>query len=112
MVHRLAAELGDRQVRLRLAGTDVVLQGTTAVIDDAAVALTDQERAIVDLFVAKQGAVVSRRELVRRVWGPAGDDRAVEAAIGRLRKKLGAAAPAIRTVVRRGYRLEVDGTRR
>lgn len=107
MVHRLAAELGERQLRLRLTGTDVVLQGTTAVIDGVPVTLTDQERAIVDLLVAKRGAVVSRRELVRRIWGPVGDDHAVEVAIGRLRKKLGAAGPAIRTVVRRGYRLEV-----
>ncbi len=108
MVHHLVAELGERQCQLRLAGTDVVLQGATVLVDDVAVTLTEQERAIVELLVARNGAVVGRRELTRAVWGTVGDPHAVEAAISRVRKKLGAAGPAVRTVVRRGYRLEID----
>ena len=108
MVHRLAAELSDRQVQLRLAGADVVQQGATVVIDDAVVTLTDQERAIFDVLVSKRGAVVGRRELSRRLRGQVGDERGVEVAVGRLRRKLGPAGLGILTVVRRGYRLEID----
>jgi uroporphyrinogen-III synthase len=107
MVHHLVAALSERQRRLRLAGTGVVLQGSTVLVDDLAVTLTEQERAIVELLVSRNGAVVSRRELTRAVWGNAGDPHAVEVAIARVRKKLGAAGPAVRTVVRRGYRLEI-----
>lgn len=116
MVHRLVAELSERQIRLRLGASTVLLQGGALLIEDVMVTLTDQERSMLDLLVARNGAVVSRRDLARAVGGRPGEERAVEAAVARLRRKLGAAGSALRTVVRRGYRLDVgdptEGTTR
>jgi uroporphyrinogen-III synthase len=106
MVHHLAEELGGRQVRFRMAGRSVVLQGGTVLVDGTVIPLTDHDRSIVTLLAARGGAVVSRRELSRAVYGRPGAERAVEAAVARLRKKLGPVGAAIRTVTRRGYRLE------
>jgi uroporphyrinogen-III synthase len=108
MVHWLTAELNARQRRVRLAGTEVVVQGATIMIDGRRVGLTDRERSVLEVLLAKPGAVVSRSELVRSVWGGGGDAHALEVTIARLRRKLGPAGAAIRTSVRRGYRLELD----
>jgi len=59
--------------------------------------------------------VVSRADLLRRVWASRGmgtgkrDEHAVEATIARLRTALGPNAALIKTVTKRGYRLAVEG---
>jgi uroporphyrinogen-III synthase len=68
--------------------------------------LSDRERDVLELLVARSGAVVSRAELMRSVWSADTDEHALEVTITRLRNRLGAAGAAIKTVVRRGYRLE------
>ncbi|MFD8671560.1 transcriptional regulator [Streptomyces seoulensis] len=51
----------------------------------------------------RPGWVVGRPELLRRVWpGKGADERAVEAAVTRLRAALGPYASLIRTVPERG----------
>jgi uroporphyrinogen-III synthase len=58
--------------------------------------------------------VISRADLLRRVWGPRGagsggrDEHAVEATVARLRTALGPDASLIKTVTKRGYRLAID----
>jgi uroporphyrinogen-III synthase len=108
MVHWLTAELNARRRHLVLAGTQVVVQGAAITIDGQRVVLTDRERSLFELLLERCGAVVAPPELVRSVWGSAGATRALEVTIARLRRKLGPAGSAIRTVVRRGYRLELD----
>ncbi|MET0920573.1 MAG: uroporphyrinogen-III synthase [Acidimicrobiia bacterium] len=108
MVHWLTAELNARQLRLGLAGTTVVVQGAALTIDGERVLLTDRERSVLERLLEKRGAVVGRSELLRSVWGAAGESHALDVTIARLRRKLGPAGPALRTVVRRGYRLELD----
>ncbi len=50
--------------------------------------------------------VVSKRALLRRVWGPGeNDEHVVEVTMARLRQRLGVAGCGIETVIRRGYRL-------
>jgi uroporphyrinogen-III synthase len=108
MVHALTAELSSRRRCLRLAGTEVVIQGAVLVIDGERVVLSDRERDVLELLLARSGAVVSRAELMRSVWSADADEHALEVTITRLRNRLGPAGAAIRTVVRRGYRLEID----
>jgi uroporphyrinogen-III synthase len=116
MVHWLTAELGRRRRELRLGGTPVVVQGAAITIggedgeegeDGGTVMLTERERAVFELLLAKAGGVVSRAELLRTVWGSAGEPHALEVTVTRLRKKLGAAGPAVQAVLRRGYRLDL-----
>jgi len=97
---------GQRQV-LRLAGTEVVLQGTTALVEGRAVRLSPRERSLLEALVEAGGAVVSQAALLRAVWGePATDPHVVEVTVGRLRRRLGPAGAALCTTPRRGYRVE------
>jgi uroporphyrinogen-III synthase len=108
MVHWLTAELAQRRRQVRLAGIDVSIQGSAVTLGDDTVTLTEREQAVLDILVAREGRVASRSQLLRAVWGAASDEHALEVTIARLRRKLGPAGAAVRTVVRRGYRLQID----
>jgi uroporphyrinogen-III synthase len=103
-----------REVRLDAART-LVLQGFSVAIDDLAVTLPPLPAAVLAELARHPGWVVSRAELLRRVWdgrdarGGAGrDEHAVEATVARLRTALGPAAGLVKTVTKRGYRLAVE----
>ena len=63
------------------------------------VLLTAREVAILDLLVSRGNAVVPKA----RLSGDGNDGHAAEAAVGRLRSKLGPLGAGIRAVPRRGY---------
>jgi uroporphyrinogen-III synthase len=96
-------------------GRTLVLQGFAAVIDDTPAILPPLPAAVLAELARQPGWVVSRADLLRRVWAPRGvgagkrDEHAVEATIARLRAALGPNAALIRTVTKRGYRLAVEG---
>jgi uroporphyrinogen-III synthase len=108
MVRALSERLqADREV-LELAGVTVELQGQAALVGDEHVQLTRREAGVLAALVAKRGGVVSPTSLLRTVWsGAAGDEHVVGVTVGRLRRKLGTAGASVRTVPRRGYRLEL-----
>lgn len=96
---------------MELNGVSVHVQGRLVAVGGAApVRLTERERAVFDALAKQPGAVVSKRSLVDRVWAGAVDEHVVEVTVARLRKRLGPAGASIDTVVRRGYRLDVDPT--
>ena len=68
--------------------------------------LTAREYAVLTCLVEAAGDVVSRAELISKVWGR-GDpgSNLVEVHLSRLRDKLGEDAGVIETVRRAGYRL-------
>jgi len=72
------------------------------------VPLTAKELAIVELLAMRRGAVVARHHLLESVWGDS--DQAAEASlevlIARIRRKLGHAAPMLRTLRGVGYSLQ------
>lgn len=97
------------------ADESLVLQGLAAVVGDAEpVLLPPLPAAVLAELARRPGWVVSRADLLRRVWGPRGagsggrDEHAVEATVARLRTALGPGADLVRTVTKRGYRLAVD----
>jgi two-component system response regulator RegX3 len=73
------------------------------------VELTRREVDMLALFARERGRIVSRRRLLREVWGFAGADRVetrtVDMHIAKLRRKLGDARRLIETVRGEGYRL-------
>ncbi|MFF8616618.1 uroporphyrinogen-III synthase [Streptomyces sp. NPDC015350] len=96
---------GRREVRTG-AGT-LVLQGNAVLVDGGPpVQLPPLLAAVLRALAERPGRVLSRAELLRRVWvtGRA-DEHAVEAAVARLRGALGAHARLVRTVPKRGYSL-------
>lgn len=106
MVLALTSVFLERGVDLVLAGTPVRVQGNVVALDGAVVDLSDREAAVLHALAAKVGAVVSKRQLLERVWpGGGSDEHVVEVTVARLRNRLGPAGPGIETVVRRGYRV-------
>ena len=75
--------------------------------DGAAAAITPRELALLRLFVAHPGQVLTRDFLLNAVWGVAyyGTTRTLDQHVANLRRKLGAAARALETIRGAGYRL-------
>ncbi len=72
--------------------------------------LTAKEFALLTALLEARGRVLSRQQLLEEVWGYsyAEGTRTVDVHVRRLRKKLPALAPSIRTVTSIGYRLTDD----
>lgn len=106
MVTLAAAELGARRLVVQLRAGELVLQGSTAVVDGARVELTARERAVLAALAQRAGTVVSKTTLLREIWGADGaDPHALEMTVSRLRSRLGTAGTSLETVLRRGYLL-------
>lgn len=75
-------------------------------VDRGAVRLTRREFELLSYLVQNKNRVVSRDQLLERVWGydRVLETRSVDVHVGRLRGKLGAAGRQIETVVGLGYR--------
>jgi DNA-binding response OmpR family regulator len=104
---RYGAEMGDGP----LAFDD---DARRAVVRGRDIGLSPREFSLLSALRERPGAVYSRVELRNTVWpGGAVSLRTVDAAVKRLRRKLGAAGRTIETVRGVGYRLHeaaVDGT--
>jgi two-component system alkaline phosphatase synthesis response regulator PhoP len=68
--------------------------------------LTPREFELLAFFAHHPGRVLSREELLRKVWGYdyVGETRTVDVHVRRLRQKLGAEPPPIETVLGAGYK--------
>ena len=108
MIRALGDRLSDRRRTVELAGVTVVVQGFAVDLGDRIVELPPLEQAVFALLVERPGAVVSRPQLLQKVWGAAGaDPHLLEATLTRLRRRLGPCGAAIRSIHGRGYRLDV-----
>ncbi|NUR59010.1 MAG: uroporphyrinogen-III synthase [Catenulispora sp.] len=95
--------------RLNTPGRDIVVQGNAVLIDGRAVPLPPLPAGVLRELARQPGRVLSRAELLRRVWtGMRRDEHAVEATVARLRSSLGEHADVVATVTKRGYRLAVE----
>lgn len=108
-VDTVVERLGETAIHLELGGVDVALRGALAVIGGEDVWLAHRERGLLAALARRPGTVVTKAELLQRVWGSDGvdgaDAHAVEVAVARLRRRLGAAGTGVQAVPRRGYRL-------
>ncbi len=68
---------------------------------------TPKERRLVEELLQRSGHVVSRRELLKAVWGPQTDrtERVVDAHVKAIRRKLGGDRYRLETVRGLGYRM-------
>ena len=83
--------------------TPIALQGREARIGTEVITLSEREAELLGVLLAAAPKVVSRTELVLRVWTSGTDAHVVEVTIGRLRKRLGSLADGIVAVPGRGY---------
>ena len=74
------------------------------------VKLTPKEYALLECLLRHKNLVLSREQLLVKCWGYdyEGEARAVDTHIKRLREKLGENGSLIKTVIKAGYRLEVQ----
>ena len=104
LVRSVADRLVERTVRFEMLGLHVQLAGTHATVRGEPVTLTDIDARMLARLASRPNVVHTKDDLLHAVWGnQGGDQHAVEVAIGRLRRRLGAAGPAIASVHRRGY---------
>ncbi len=77
-------------------------------VDGKKIVLTLKEYDLLHLFLKNQGLVLTRDQLLEKVWGQdfIGETRTVDVHIGTLRTKLGDAGNLIETVRGVGYRME------
>jgi len=85
------------------------LEGETVFLRDVVIDLSPTEFQLLETLAKKTGRVVSREELLARIWGLyGGDTRTVDVHISRLRHKLDDGKkpkPQIQALRGRGYRL-------
>ncbi|QUG84690.1 response regulator transcription factor [Bacillus nitratireducens] len=93
---------------LTSSGIHVHFPSRTVTVDGEDISMTHTEFEILTYFMQNQGIVISREQLITKIWGYefAGDDRTVNSHIRNLRHKLGRKATCIVTVVRTGYKFE------
>lgn len=109
LVRILTDELPGRlRKTIPTARGDLVLQGNAAGIGGNVVTLATQPAAVLHELARSPGRVVSRADLLRRVWGRRGADHIVEVTVARLRAALGEHGALIVTVPKRGYRIAAE----
>lgn len=93
---------------LTSSGIHLHFPSRTVTVDGEDISMTHTEFEILTYFMQNQGIVISREQLITKIWGYefAGDDRTVNSHIRNLRHKLGQKATCIVTVVRAGYKFE------
>jgi DNA-binding response OmpR family regulator len=118
LVARVRAVL--RRARAPAAPASVVQAGTLALdpgrhlatVKGEAVTLTPKEFDLLQALMESAGRVLSREQLLARVWGYAHaeeiESRTVDVHVRRLRSKLGPEGRRIATVTGVGYRLETE----
>ena len=102
-----------------MTATEVLIAGAlvldpargTVTADGQRIDLPPKEFALQRVLMERRNRVLTRDELLNLAWGWDfdGSDRVVDSHIKKLRRALGTHADCIKTVVKRGYKLEVDG---
>lgn len=103
--HRRAAE-GTAEI-IRFPGLDVDIARRRVIAGTIPVALTAKEWDLLLLLARNAGRVLTHRQLLSAIWGPAhaGNAQYLRVYIGTLRQKLGPAARLIATETGVGYRM-------
>jgi DNA-binding response OmpR family regulator len=106
---RMARRRVGARARRRWGPVELELLYRTASLRGQALTLTDREYGLLACLVEAGGEVVSRAELLSKVWERSEGNKSnlVEVHVSRLRDKLGADADMIETVRGAGYRLRV-----
>ena len=102
-----------------MTATEVLIAGAlvldpargTVTADGQRIDLPPKEFALLRVLMERRNRVLTRDELLNLAWGWDfdGSDRVVDSHIKKLRRALGTHADCIKTVVKRGHKLEVDG---
>lgn len=107
LVRELSAALEERGVAgMTTPAGELWLRRSTAMLDGRALQLSNVQLVVLRALVEARGGVVSREDILEVLPGCSEDPHAAEVAVARLRDGMGDRS-LVRTVPRRGYRLEV-----
>ncbi len=107
LVRELSAALAERGVaEVATPAGALWLRRSAAILDGRALPLSQVQFAVLRALVEAKGGVVSREDILGVLPGCSNDPHAAEVAVARLRDGMGDRS-LVRTVPRRGYRLEV-----
>lgn len=103
---------GDEKGFVRAGELQIDLERYVVKVKDQAVALSSKEFEFLKCLVVAKGKVLTRDQLLEKVWGYDGsmeiDTRTIDQHIARLREKLGSESGRIVTVKNVGYRIKLD----
>lgn len=110
LVRRVQGRTGDC---LAVGALNLDLSAKRATVAGAPVQLTLREWTVLVYLASHEGRVVSKEQIVEAVsnWDSAPSENAIEVYVSRLRRKLGDAGLAIRSVRGFGYLLEAQQSR-
>ncbi len=93
---------------IKLGSIELDIGKHRVLVDGEEIVLTLKEYDLLHLFLKNQGLVLTRNQLLEKVWGQdfIGETRTVDVHIGTLRTKLGNAGDFIETVRGVGYKME------
>ncbi|OPA75278.1 DNA-binding response regulator [Paenibacillus selenitireducens] len=110
LLKRTEGTLGREGDQLSYGALLINKRSHTVTLAGAEISLTPKEYELLILFTKYEGTVLPRDFMLNAVWGfdYEGDLRTVDTHVKRLRSKLGAEGRLIRTVIRYGYKFEMD----
>jgi DNA-binding response OmpR family regulator len=113
VLRRARSAAGSGAAVLRAGGLTLDPSRHLVTVEERPVTLTPKEFDLLQALLESAGRVLSREQLLSRVWGYTHaeeiESRTVDVHVRRLRAKLGDDGRRIATVTGVGYRLETDG---
>ncbi|WP_375002308.1 uroporphyrinogen-III synthase [Aeromicrobium sp. CTD01-1L150] len=106
LVRELIVQLGEESTTIRVPAGALRIRAGVATLDHQLLGVSPSGVAVLRALAASPGAVVSREDLLEVLPGASQDPHTAEMAVARLREAVGRST--IRTVVKRGYRLDVQ----
>ncbi|MCY6372242.1 response regulator transcription factor [Clostridium ganghwense] len=99
----------DKQI-IDMKGIEINKQSHIVKVNSEVIDLSPKEYQLLCYMMENKGIVLSRENILNKVWGYDyfGDSRVVDTHIKKLRKKLGDKSECICTVIRVGYKFEVN----
>ena len=106
LVRAVSERLVERTITVDVDDTTVAIAGNLVTMGETSLVLTDTEAQVLTVLATQPNVVHAKADLLRLVWrDETADPHVVEAAVNRLRGRLGHLGPRITAVHRRGYTL-------
>lgn len=108
--NRLLERMHQESEIIELDGIRVDKEGRTVWIDQQMIDFSPKEYELFLLLIENKNKVLNRHFILNKVWGFdfMGESRVVDTHVKKIRRKMGAHAKLIKTVISVGYKLEVS----
>lgn len=107
LVRLVISELGEA-AGVETAAGRLRLRASAATLDNEVLPLAPSGLALLRRLARRPGEVVAKEALLDVLPGTSDDPHTVEVTVARLRDVLGASRPLVRTVIKRGYQLQIS----